>query len=159
VPHPRRWPFLLTFVALLALTAGACGGGSSAGASDDQGDTQSAEPSSGGAIPSISIGEGSLPEGFEQRLVPPNSTVQGGISIGGGTGSVGFISTSSIDELKSFYDSALGTLGIASDKILKMDTGGGFSWIFGEGESGGLIVVAPNTDGEGNVVSVTYGAS
>jgi hypothetical protein len=97
---------------------------------------------------------GSVPDSFEDKLTPPDSTYQSSVSTPEGA-MVSFLSTSSVDELKSFYDAAIADLG-GSD-IFKMDAGGGFSWAWGEGDSGGLIIVVPNTDG-GNLVSVTYGS-
>ncbi len=159
----RRSLMALALVACASLLLAACGGAASPGASSGGASSEpSAAASTGDASsepnPSVSIdlGGGSVPEGFEDKLIPPNSTYTGGFSSSQG-GVTAFTSTASIDELKSFYDAAIASLGVPADQIFKTEAAGGFSWIFGEGDKGGLVIVAPNSDGQGSVVSVTYG--
>ena len=148
----RRPLVVLALVASATIVA-ACGGSASAspggggstepGASSEPG--ASTEPA---ASVDASTGGGSAPEGFEQSLVPPNSSVTLTQSAGE-TQTVIFHSTSSFDELKSFYESAV-------DETFKQEIEGSLTLGWGDSSAGtaGLVVIVPSAEG-GIDVSVT----
>jgi hypothetical protein len=158
---PRRLAALVAIVATMALLVGACGGGSGSPGASDSGDA-SQEPAAsdgGGPDPSVSIGEGTLPDGFDQRLVPPDSTVGLTISAGEEGFLTSFTSTKSIAELKDFYKNAIESMG--GQEVFDMSAGDLVMIAWGSDESGGgggLVNIVPNTEGAGSIVSVTYGA-
>jgi hypothetical protein len=154
----RRPLLVLAFVATATIIA-ACGGGSASESPADDGGS-SAEPGAS-AEPAASTdsggggsgGGGSVPEDFADQLVPPASTVTLTQSAGE-TQTVIFHSTASFDELKSFYESAVDSLG---GDTFKQEIDGSLTIGFGDEAtgSGGLIVIVPSSEGGGHDVSVT----
>jgi hypothetical protein len=147
----RRSLLVLALVASAMLVA-ACGGsasespGDGGGASTEPGASAEPAASSGGG------GGGSVPDDFADQLVPPASSVVMTQSAGE-TQTVIFHSTASFDELKSFYESAVDSLG---GDTFKQEIEGSLTIGFGDEAtgSGGLIVIVPSSEG-GHDVSVT----
>lgn len=149
----RRSSVAIALLAALALAAAACGG--SASQEPGGGGGASAEP----APASVDAGGGSgggvaLPGDFENKLVPPKSSVTF-TQQAGNAKSVIFHSDASFDELKSFYESAVAALGGSK---FTQEAEGSLTIGFGDEGSGtgGLVVVVPSSDGGGGYdVSVT----
>jgi hypothetical protein len=152
-----RQATILALMAGLAFVLAACGGSASASPSSEGGASiepgASTEPAASTEGGGGGGGGGSVPEGFESRLVPPSSTVILTQSAGDTT-TVIFHSTASYDELKSFYEAAIASLG---GETFKQEVSGSLTIGWGDEAAGtaGLLTVIPSSEGGGNDVSVT----
>ena len=158
--HLGRSPVVLVLAVSAALLLAACGGAASESPGDGSAEPGASAAPGASSEPAATVdagggggGGGSVPDGFEDKLVPPNSSVTFTQSTGA-TQTIIFHSTSSIDELKSFYESAIDGLG---GETFKNEIEGSFTIGWGDQATGtgGLVFIVPSSDGGGNDVSVT----
>ena len=92
------------------------------------------------------------------NLAPPNGTQQARYSASGGL-IITWLSTDSVDSLKSYYDGKLGSLGL--NVLSTTDVQGTHGWVFGNedntGVSGALTLSPDTSSGGATTVSLTIG--
>lgn len=154
--------------ALLMLLVACNGPGSSASASSGGGDQQSdsgaaSTSASASASASASSGGGGGSDDLDTiatNLAPPNGTQQARYSASGGL-IITWLSTDSVDSLKSYYDGKLSSLGLSV--LQTTDVQGTHGWVFGHqdgsGVSGALTIGPDTSGGAGSAVSLTLGTS
>ena len=151
---------LLVFVLVACGSSGASSNGNGNGngnGSSDAGEptatTAASEDGGGGGG-----GGGGDVEQIAEQLVPPNSS-ETSRTTANGVIFVTYTSTDSPETLKGFYEDAIPRTGwnIYSTTTVS----GSYSWIFAESEgssNGGVVSVAPDSDGSGSAVVIQVGA-
>jgi len=162
----------MSTLGIVLLLLAACGGSGSAATQQPGGGTTTTSGGGGGgsatemppeteapAATAASGGGGSSGgsdevEAVANQLIPPNSTEQSKTTAEGTWFAI-YLSTDSVDSLKSYYQSAIANAG---QKIFSTTTiQGGVSYVFAKDESGGFggsINIYPNGDGK-TAVQVT----